>query len=70
MNELGLDFEKGTTWEVCDQEYENLHQELQTTDIGDIVQKQLSMDPDIVAMGAVLVEAMSAAFWSDALLVK
>ena len=68
LNELGLDFEKQTTWANCDEEYRKLHEELETVGMTDLVEKPLSTDPSKIAMGAVLIEALSAAFWSDTLL--
>ena len=66
--ELGLEFKSHTSWAKCDEEYQRLHQELLTTGMNDLVDKPLSKDPSKIAMGAVLIEALSAAFWSDALL--
>ena len=70
LTELGMDFEDGTTWKECDNQYENLNQQLQMISMDSIVQRPLSEDLNIIAMGAVLVEAMSAAFWSNGQLVK
>ncbi len=67
--ELGLDIAATPTWELCDKEYRELRDRLQTANFIDLVSKPLNTDPDIIAMGAVLIEATSAAFWTDTLLV-
>ena len=69
LTELGLTFEKSISWEACDVEYQKLVQQLQEINEDDIAQKPLSQDPNIISMGAVLIEAMGAAFWSSPLLV-
>ena len=66
--ELGLDFESHTSWAKCDEDYQRLHQDLLKLGMNDLVEKPLSKDRSKIAMGAVLIEALSAAFWSDALL--
>ena len=66
--ELGLKFDAKPTWEACDKEILRLKSYMINTPIQDIVEKPISSDPNILAMGPVLVEAVSSAFWTDALL--
>lgn len=66
LTELGLVFEKTTSWNECDQEYQRLHKKLEYMEHTQLVSQP--QDPKLVAMGAVMVEAISAAFWSDSLL--
>lgn len=65
--ELGLELEE-TTWEACDADYKKIVDHLKTLDFMELLQRPVSTDPDLIAMGTVLIEAMSAAFWTDALL--
>ncbi|MCJ1477411.1 hypothetical protein MMC13_006082 [Lambiella insularis] len=68
LAELGLDFEKKTSWSICDEGYHNLRKQLEAMEINELVEKPLSEDPRIIAMGTVLSEAISAGYWSDSLL--
>lgn len=68
--ELGLDFEASTTWENCDKEYYELRQHIIRGNVTDIINKPLDTDPNVVAMGAVLIEGVSAAFWSSTIVVS
>lgn len=67
--ELGLDIAATPTWESCDAELGKLKKLLQVTDFTDIISKPLSTDTNTIAIGSVLVDAISAGFWSNALLV-
>ncbi|MCJ1398047.1 hypothetical protein MMC11_001244 [Xylographa trunciseda] len=68
LAELGLEFERKTSWEQCDEDYHNLQMQLESMEIVELVEKPLSQDPRIIAMGTVLSEAISAGYWSDSLL--
>ena len=67
--ELGLQFSTEPTWEVCDDEYCKLKEEFQRKGVREFIRRPLSSDPAVSSMGAVMLEAISAAFWSDSLLV-
>lgn len=68
--ELGLKFDENPSWEVCDLQYKELREQiLQRSDLADLVEKPFVQDPSITLIGAVLTEAISAAYWSDSLLV-
>ncbi|KFY10865.1 hypothetical protein V491_07438 [Pseudogymnoascus sp. VKM F-3775] len=68
LSALGTDADENPTWEKCDQEFDRLSLKL-----GSIDQKELSMRPlgckssNLEAAGAVLVEIIADAFWSDRL---
>ena len=66
--ELGLTFASQPTWERCDKDFRRLREVLEGESFEVMSVKPLSTDPDIIAMGFVLVEAISSAFWTDALL--
>ena len=66
--ELGLEFESESTWEQCDQDFHRLRQALDGEPFEKHSTKLLSTDPNDIAMGSVLVEAISSAFWTDPLL--
>ena len=67
--ELGLDLPANPSWQICDDEYYRLRHRLTTASSTGIIGKTLDTDPNTIAMGAVLVEAVSAAFWSTTLVV-
>lgn len=56
-------------WEACDTEYRKLVPQLLRMDEDEIAQKPLSKDPNVISMGAVLIESMGVAFWSSPILV-
>ncbi|KAL6715259.1 Chk1 protein kinase [Lecanora helva] len=66
--ELGLDVSTTPTWESCDTDYLDLSSRLQAASFTDIISKPLSSDRTVLAMGALLTEAISAGFWSNSLL--
>lgn len=68
--ELGLDFASKPTWEQCDKEFDNLRKRLQNATSVDLLEQPVSTDPAVLSMGGVIIEAVSVAFWSDALLVR
>ena len=55
------------TFSTCDAEFKRLFQEIQNVDVDSLVKKATVEDSNLAAVGAVLVEATSAAFWSDTL---
>lgn len=67
--ELGLDLADNPTWASCDKECHDLRKLVHETSFVDIVSKPLDADRNMVALGAVLIEATSAAFWSNSILV-
>lgn len=67
--ELGLDLSDSPTWASCDKECHDLCKSIQEANFSDIVSKALDADCNMVALGAVLIEATSAAFWSNSILV-
>ena len=70
MLELGLKFDKKPSWETCDRDYKVLQEKLQASDLVDLLEKPFVQDPNTTLIGAVLTEAISAAYWSDSLLVR
>ena len=67
--ELGLDLADNPTWESCDKECHDIRKMVQEANFVDIISKALDANRDMVALGAVLIEATSAAFWSNSILV-
>ena len=67
--ELGLDLADNPTLESCNEEYHNLCEVMRKADFVSTVSKTLDTDRNMVALGAVLIEATSAAFWSNSILV-
>lgn len=67
--ELGLDLPENPTWESCDKEYHCIRGLVQEANFIDITSRSLDTNRNMVALGAVLIEATSAAFWSNSILV-
>ena len=68
LTELGLDFERQTTWAACDTEYKQVSRQLEGMDMGALLDMPVSDEPRVAAMGIVMSEAVSAGYWSDSLL--
>lgn len=67
--ELGLSIDTEPTWETCDQDCKALIGQLQKSNLSEFTQKPFSEETTTLLLGAVMTEAISAAFWSDVLLV-
>ncbi|CAF9914274.1 MAG: hypothetical protein ALECFALPRED_009513 [Alectoria fallacina] len=66
--ELGLDLADNPTWASCDTECHELRRMVHEANFVDVISKTLDADRNMVALGAVLIEATSAAFWSNSIL--
>ena len=66
--ELGLDFERQTTWAACDVEYRQVSKQLEEMDTKTLLDMPVSKESRVAAMGIVMSEAVSAGYWSDPLL--
>lgn len=64
---LDIEVDDNPTFEKCDAEFNRLTQEIQSMDVDVIVNKPMDTHSNLTAVGAVLVETTSAAFWSDTL---
>ncbi|KAB2575560.1 Sensor protein GacS [Lasiodiplodia theobromae] len=64
LADLGLRVEE-KSWEECDKQFQVMCAGLQQCDRIQLLSRPLTTDPKLLAMGAVLVEMASAAFWSD-----
>ncbi|KAF2147305.1 uncharacterized protein K452DRAFT_293751 [Aplosporella prunicola CBS 121167] len=62
--ELGVQF-GDKTWEECDVQFHTLCSELKKRGVEQLATVPLTSDQNLTAMGAVLVEMASAAFWTD-----
>lgn len=69
MMELGLTFSQNpvTSWEICDTAYHGLRKQLQSMEIAEIVERPMESNPSRAAIGMVVAETISAAFWNDVL---
>ena len=65
MDVAGVDDE--TSYERCDRKFEALSIKIQTTNRNDLLNSPSAEDPSVASIGAVLAEAISAGWWSDAL---
>ncbi|KAL8800242.1 MAG: hypothetical protein Q9182_005325 [Xanthomendoza sp. 2 TL-2023] len=66
MIELGVEWEASLTVEALDLQFDDLKKRVQAADQADDLLKPLLQDSTRAGLGAVLAEAISAAFWSDA----
>ena len=64
---LGIEVDTNPTFQKCDAEFERLSLKIQSMDPEHLVNKTMTKDSNLAAVGAVLVETISAAFWSDSL---
>ena len=64
---LGVNVEDDPSFEKCDAEFERLVIKIQGLDSKDLIARSMAKDSNLAAVGAVLVETISAAFWSDRL---
>lgn len=67
MADLGFDL-PDRSWEECDAEYHEISEALQKTDLDELCRRPPTDDRVLLTAGAVLVEILSAAFWSNSLL--
>ncbi|OCK81994.1 hypothetical protein K432DRAFT_424503 [Lepidopterella palustris CBS 459.81] len=68
LGDLGMQIPE-TSWEECDAEFQKICSFLQSIDRQKLLARPISAgDRTLMTMGAVFVELLSAAFWSDSLL--
>ena len=67
MAELGLTVSQNPTmrWGGCDAKYQDLRDRLRTITEPEIVERPMDPSPDRAALGMVIAETISAAFWND-----
>ncbi|KAL8784021.1 MAG: hypothetical protein Q9213_004209 [Squamulea squamosa] len=65
MIELGVDWDRSLTLDELDRQYDDLKKRVQQADEANVLLKPLIEDPAHATLGAILAEAISAAFWSD-----
>lgn len=68
LRELGVSFNENPTYAKCDAEFERLSAQLQSMDRNEIVHPAHSDNPNLASIGAVLSDAISAAWWSNCLM--
>jgi signal transduction histidine kinase/tetratricopeptide (TPR) repeat protein len=64
---LGVKVDDDPTFPKCDAEFQRLYQEIRSIDMDSLITKPMLEDSHLATVGAVLVEATGAAFWSDTL---
>jgi hypothetical protein len=60
---LGIAVDDNPSFEKCDTEFERLSLKIQSTDTDELINRSMSKDSNLPAVGAVLAETISAAFW-------
>jgi predicted ATPase len=69
LGALDIRIDENPTFEKCDAEFEQLSLKLQSMDTAELVSRKMPPDSNLAVVGSVLVETISAAFWSDTLTV-
>jgi signal transduction histidine kinase/CheY-like chemotaxis protein/tetratricopeptide (TPR) repeat protein len=64
---LDIIVESNPTFEKCDAEFERLSLKIQSMDSEELINRAMAKNSNLAAVGAVLVETISAAFWTDTL---
>ena len=64
---LGVEIDENTTYQKCDEWFEGLCVKVQTIDRDELMRSREPVDQNLASIGAVLVEALSAAWWIDSL---
>jgi predicted ATPase len=70
LGALDIKVDDNPSFEKCDAAFEQLSFQLQSADTAELVSRKMTTDSNLSVVGAVLVEAVSAAFWSDRLTVS
>ncbi|CAN8103700.1 unnamed protein product [Discula destructiva] len=65
LKDLDIEFDEAPTWDKCDVNFEKLIVKIQSMERLDIVNPPHIDDPNLASVGAVLADAISAAWWSD-----
>jgi signal transduction histidine kinase/CheY-like chemotaxis protein/tetratricopeptide (TPR) repeat protein len=64
---LDIELDMSPSFPKCDAEFQRLSTQIQSMNAEDLIKKEMTKDSNLAAVGAVLVETISAAFWSDTL---
>lgn len=67
LSALDVAIDDEPTWKKCDEKFEKLSVQLQTTDRSVSQASGLDTDPTLASIGAILSETVTAALWSDSL---
>jgi signal transduction histidine kinase/predicted ATPase/CheY-like chemotaxis protein/serine/threonine protein kinase len=67
LSALDIHVEDAPTFAKCDAEFERLTLKIRSFDVEELTNKHMTKDSNLAAVGAVLVEIISAAFWTDTL---
>ena len=67
LTALNIEVDTSPNFQKCDEEFERLSLKVQSINTDDLIDKSMMKDSNLAAVGAVLVETISAAFWSDTL---
>ncbi|PGG95395.1 serine/threonine protein kinase [Helicocarpus griseus UAMH5409] len=67
MEELGVKINRSSSWEECDAAYAKLSAYLKTADLDVVFARPLSQDRSLIALGALMAEAMAVCVWGEPL---
>lgn len=68
LKELDIGFDEEPTWEKCDADFERIIVKIQSLERVDLVNPPAANDTKLASIGSVLVDAISAAWWSDSVM--
>lgn len=67
LEALDIAVDDEPSYEKCDMEFERLSLKIQSMLVDDVMNRPMTKDSNFAAVGAVLVETISAAYWTDTL---
>jgi predicted ATPase len=70
LGALDIEVDDAPSFEKCDAEFDRLCVKIQSTNTQELISTSISPDSNLAAVGAVLVETISAVFWTDKLTVS
>lgn len=68
LHDLKVPFDENPSWEKCDAEFEKLVSRITSMERNALINPLNMDDPNLASIGAVLADAISAAWWSDCLM--
>jgi hypothetical protein len=70
LGELNINVDPDPSFEKCYVEFERISHQLQTMKMAELIARPMPIDSNLSVVGAVLIEMISAAFWTCRLTVS
>lgn len=68
LKDLDVSLDENPTWEKCDADFERLSVKIRSMERNELVNPPHTDDPNLASIGAVLADAVSAAWWSNCIM--